>query len=170
MREIVIEQRAIQLLKRLGITQVPIPVDNIAKLLNIEIGFASSEEFSGMLIRRNKSALMGINNNETYLRQRFTIAHELAHYLLEKKDTFIDDKEAIQYRNNQNNTRDKSEIVADKFAAAILMPKNIIKKDFMKLFEGKIFHEEDLEYLSEKYLVSKEAMKYRLINLRLIKS
>lgn len=167
MRDIVIEQRAMLQLEKLGAEKIPVPIEDIARMLNVSIGAAPNPDLAGILIRQKNSGLIGVNSDDTYPRQRFTIAHELGHYLLEKKDAFEDTKEEIFYRDNIH--IGENEKIANKFAAALLMPKNSLKKDFMKLFEGRVFQDKDLEYLAERYLVSKEAMKYRLAHLNLIK-
>lgn len=166
MREIAIEQKAMLQLKKLGIEKIPVPIEDVAKMLNVSIGTAPNSDLSGILIRKKNSGLIGVNSDDTYPRQRFTIAHELAHFLLEKKDTFVDTKKEIFYRDSVH--IGENEKIANKFAAAILMPKNSLKRDFIKLFQGKLFQDKDLEYLAERYLVSKEAMKYRLAHLNLI--
>jgi Zn-dependent peptidase ImmA (M78 family) len=170
MRDIALEQKAMLLLKKMNINKAPIAIEEIARMLNVHIGTASSPEYSGFLIRRKDSGLIGINSDDTYARQRFTIAHELGHFILEKKDTHIDDKSTVFYRNfNGDDVNTDSERIVNKFAAALLMPRNLLKNDFMKIETKGIFQENDLEYLAEKYVVSKEAMKYRLANLGLIK-
>ncbi|MGW8185569.1 MAG: ImmA/IrrE family metallo-endopeptidase [Candidatus Moraniibacteriota bacterium] len=171
MRDIVIEKRASQVLNNFSIKQPPILLDKILSVYNITLGEAPSDEYSGFLIRKNGSALIGINSNDTFARQRFTIAHELAHFLLEKtKDTFVDEHSKINHRSySHENGKERNEVMADKFAASLLMPRNFLKRDFMRIEIKGIFQENDLEYLAEKYVVSKEAMKYRLVNLGLIK-
>ena len=171
MRDIVIEKRASQVLNNFSIKQPPILLDKILAVYNITLGEAPSDEYSGFLIRKNGSALIGINSNDTFARQRFTIAHELAHFLLEKtKDTFVDEHSKINHRSySHENGKERNEVMADKFAASLLMPRNFLKRDFMRIEIKGIFQENDLEYLAEKYVVSKEAMKYRLVNLGLIK-
>ncbi|MDI6777977.1 MAG: ImmA/IrrE family metallo-endopeptidase [Patescibacteria group bacterium] len=169
MREIVIEQKAILLLKKMNIDKVPVPLEEVAKMLNIRIGKAPNSELTGILVRKKNSGLIGVNSNDTYVRQRFTIAHEIGHYLLEKKEAHVDYPSTIYYRNYEDGSaKSDHEITANKFAAALLMPKNKLKLDFVRLFERKVFQEKDLEYLAEKYLVSKEAMRYRLVNLGLV--
>jgi Zn-dependent peptidase ImmA (M78 family) len=171
MREMAIEKKALQILSEFNIKQPPIMLENVLAFHKITLGEAPSDEYSGCLIRRKGSSLIGINSNETYVRQRFTIAHELAHFLLEKnKDTFVDEESNISYRKYfHEHGKETNEIIADKFAATLLMPRHMLKKDFMKIEMKGIFQENDLEYLAERYLVSKEAMKYRLANLTLIK-
>jgi len=158
-----IELEAEKILDSSGIKTTPIPVESIAKKYNIKISRSPSKEFSGLLIRKDGESLIGVSSSEPPARQRFTIAHELGHYFLHpKKKTFVD-----YYRDNKKNLiRKPWEVQANMFAAAILMPRKYLEKDFTQLAkEG--FFEEDLKFLADKYKVSEEAMNFRLINLKL---
>ena len=53
---------------------------------------------------------------------------------------------------------------ANMFAAALLMPRSLIFKDVKNLSKEGI-HDMEIQKLAEKYEVSEEAMKYRLMNL-----
>ena len=94
-------------------------------------------------------------------RQRFTIAHELAHYLL----GHLDDNHRM-YRDTSKNFSsdiyDPKEVAANKAAAAILMPEKKIKD---LIFNKKITSIKELAKIMK---VSELAMKYRLQNLGLI--
>ena len=57
---------------------------------------------------------------------------------------------------------------ANMFAAALLMPRNILIKDFRNMSKDG-FAEDDLTTLARKYQVSEDAMRFRLINLNLRK-
>src|SRR2546430_15631384 len=86
-----IESAAEQLLAKLNIGEVPTPLEDVARYLNIQISRAPSAEFSGLLIRKDGHALIGVNSSEAAVRQRFTIAHEIGHFLLHpQKDAFVD--------------------------------------------------------------------------------
>lgn len=159
-----IESEAEKIISSLNIKELPIPVEDIASKLNIKISRAPSKDFSGLLIRKDSSALIGVNSNEADVRQRFTIAHELGHFTLHpRKDAFVD------YRNNKKEImRTPAERHADMFAAALLMPRSFLEKDF-KAISKNGFTESELEKLADKYQVSEDAMRFRLINLNLQK-
>jgi len=156
-----IENLAEKLLKEIGANSLPIPVEEVAGRYRIQIRRAKSKDFSGLLIRKDDYALIGINSSEAETRQRFTVAHELGHFFLHpKKDTFID------YRNNRRIVRTPREMEANMFAAALLMPRKILENDYKKMsFMG--FGDEDLSELASRYHVSDDAMRFRLMNLRL---
>jgi Zn-dependent peptidase ImmA (M78 family) len=161
-----VKKKINEIFERFNITHVPIPVEDIAKDLDIKISYAPSEEYSGILIRKEDGGtLMGINSLENPSRMRFTIAHELGHFLLEKTSVSID------YRSNHpNETKTQQEKKADFFAANLLMPENFLREDFKTALQNRpnVFLEEDLNKLATRYEVSKEAMKYRLMNLKLL--
>lgn len=159
-----IEKRAEEVLVRMGGVALPIPVEEIATSWNIRISYAPTEDnFSGVLIRKDASALMGVNSDEAPVRQRFTVAHELGHFLLhENKDTFVD------YRRppGEGSVRTPKEREADMFAAALLMPEKILARDY-KALGKQVIGKEEIFFLAKRYGVSKEAMEFRIINLNL---
>ncbi|PIZ78887.1 MAG: hypothetical protein COY01_02925 [Candidatus Pacebacteria bacterium CG_4_10_14_0_2_um_filter_40_20] len=163
-----IESTAENVLNQLKLSVVPVPVEEVASKLNIKIGREPSDDFSGLLIRKDGKALIGVNSTESHVRQRFTIAHELGHFFLHpKQDSFVD------YRDNNTDKKDirrsPREKQANAFAAALLMPRSKLIKDVKVIFKQGI-DESDIAKLAEKYEVSEEAMKYRLMNLHLIHS
>ena len=74
-----------------------------------------SEKTSGMCIKDENIQIIGINSKMTKGRQRFTLAHELYHLLIEENSG----KPIIC----NNPLRDDSEREADKFASYLLMSK-----------------------------------------------
>jgi len=115
-----------------------INLNEIAKKLGFTIKEAKFKKganhkiISGAISVNNQEneKLIYVNADEPYYRKRFTIAHEIAHYYLEYKDT-EKDIENIDFRSNMNSNKE-SELRANKFAAALLMPKATIlalKKD-----------------------------------------
>ena len=157
-----IEEKAEETLSEFDIKSIPIPVEEISSRLNIQISRAASKDFSGLLIRKDGHALIGVNSIEAPVRQRFTIAHELGHFFLHpQKDTFVD------YRDNREDVvRTPREREADMFAAALLMPRSSLVKDFKSLAKSG-FTEDELQLLARKYQVSEKAMRFRLLNLNL---
>jgi Zn-dependent peptidase ImmA (M78 family) len=156
-----IESAAEQLLARLNIREVPTPIEEIARSLDIRISRAPSADFSGLLIRKDGRALIGVNSNEAPVRQRFTIAHELGHFILHpQKDAFVDFRKEL----GEGETRPPRERHADMFAAALLMPRKILLKDFRRLAKDG-YTDQTTATLARQYAVSEDAMRFRLINL-----
>ena len=82
------------------------------------------EEISGSIRKDAKGAFaISYNGNDSITRQRFTVAHELAHYLLHRNYLDDDNPENVLFRGKLSN---KKEIEANRLAAKILMPANAI--------------------------------------------
>ena len=158
-----IETRAEAILKKAGVRSLPVAVEEIAEKYQIKISRAPHKNFSGMLIRKAGRALIGINNSEAEVRQRFTIAHELGHFFLHpNQDAFVD------YRDNKNGImRTPREKQANMFAAALLMPRKLLRKDFRAIAKNG-FSDDDLHALARRYNVSEDAIRFRLINLNVL--
>ena len=156
-----IEAAAEQLLVKLGIKDVPVSLEEIARGLGARISRAPSTEFSGLLIRKHGMALIGVNSSEAPARQRFTIAHEIGHLVLHpQKDAFVD------FRKERSGGEPKPlrEREADMFAAALLMPRKELLRDFRRLTKDG-YTDGIPATLAKQYRVSEEAMRFRLINL-----
>lgn len=174
MKKDLINSKAKEVLKSFNSLKVPVPVQEIIEKLGIKVSFAASDKYSGVLIRKSDDTiLMGLNSLESFNRQRFTMAHELGHYFLgHNKPVFVDDKVTVNHRENDLAKKhyDPKEADANAFAASLLMPEEFIEKDFEQITKGiNVFLDEHLMRLAEKYEVSKEAMKIRLLRLGLIK-
>lgn len=157
-----IEEQTGEILNKYGGGNLPINVLEIAKKANVLVKYAPSTKFSGLLYRKDSNAFMAISSSESNVRQRFTIAHELGHFFLHpQKDTFV------EFRDNEKNiARGVKEIQANKFAAALLMPRKLLEKD-IKSFKNTDLTKTVISFLAEKYNVSEEAMTFRLMNLNL---
>jgi Zn-dependent peptidase ImmA (M78 family) len=159
-----IETQAEAILRKAGIGSLPVPVEEIAAKHQIRIRRAPHRDFSGMLIRKDGHALIGVSTSEPSVRQRFTIAHELGHFFLHTdKDAFVD------YRDNMKGiVRTPREKEANMFAAALLMPRQILLKDFRAIAKDGL-SDDELSSLAKKYVVSEDAMRFRLINLNFLR-
>lgn len=170
-----LEERAEKILKSNGYFSVPIDVINLVKHLNINIEEIELEDdVSGFLALDGDKTHIGYNTSHRPERKRFTIAHELAHYYLHaRKDDplFIDKSQRSEgqkmFRDSKSSAGEYvKEIEANAFAAALLMPKELIENELNKLTTGD--PEEWVSKLAEKFEVSKQAMNIRLINLEII--
>ena len=93
------------------------------------------------------------NGNDAITRQRFTVAHELAHYLLHRDYLSDDNPENVLFRGKLSN---KKEIEANRLAAKILMPANAIDNYIQ---DEKAFSIRDM---AATFGVSPQAMSIRL--------
>ena len=164
-----IRQEAEQILVQLKISKPPVPVDLIAEKLGARIRFSpfdGNSELAGMLVRRGEETVIGVNSLHHVNRQRFTIAHECGHLLLHiGKEVHIDRSFRINRRDGVSSQAiDPEEIEANRFAAELLMPYDMIMKDLLQ-YEVDIEDEVELKQLSDKYQVSVQALTHRIANL-----
>lgn len=164
-----VSQRATEFLERWAITAAPVQVEHIAAACGIQIVRSAAEwSESGFLLRDGSRTIMGINSRNSPKRQRFTMAHELGHWLLhDGKPLIIDQSIMINKRDDvSSQATDAEEIEANQFAAEFLMPTNFIAQALdreMKLGVGS--RDELITSLARTFEVSNDAMGWRLINL-----
>lgn len=130
--------------------------DLISTFGDIEIHYEVMDAAkSGSLSHKDGKWIMCVNRNHNKKRQRFTMAHELGHYMLHKGKNleFVD---TTFFRSAQ---MDSIEYNANEFASRLLMPENSLRKliDIDKI--------KNIGTLAEKFNVSSAAMKYRVISL-----
>lgn len=159
-------------------TVVPyVDVIKIAKSLGIQVKAEDlGDEVSGILAIRENGILIGYNKKHGESRQRFTIAHEIGHFVLGhgRDGLFIDTSKqsVILNRDSKSSTgEERQEVEANAFAAALLMPGDMVKSELQKMLEEGLTISEDsekwIEELSIRFKVSKSAMSFRIGNLRL---
>ena len=163
-----IEEQARQLLESNGINRAPVPVEEIAKALGIEVKYSPGRpDVSGALVRDGRSAFIAVNSAQHENRQRFTIAHEIGHFLRHKGTRLhFDEDFSVNFRDAlSSEAKDSVEIEANQFAASLLMPRHFIRKDMTRFISDGSDPEDAIESLRIKYKVSKRAMEFRLLNL-----
>jgi Zn-dependent peptidase ImmA (M78 family) len=161
-----IEIEAERVLSKCGVTELPVPIEYVADCLGLRVRRAPSTEFSGLLLRRDGTAMVGVNSNEAPVRQRFTIAHEIGHFVMHpQKDAFVDFRKNFR----PNGPADLRERQANMFAAAVLMPRKMLLQEIERLTPG-LDVQGAISKLARRYGVSVEAMRYRLINLGIHKA
>jgi len=157
------------LLKRHGVSEVPVDVEAIARAEGaIVLRESLDRNVSGLLLREEGSNLLAVNDTHHPRRQRFTIAHEVGHLLLHPGRPYtVDSTVRLNWRNDLSSlATDQEEIAANAFAAALLMPADAVRKAVGSLREGPASNTARVvELLAEQFDVSAEAMGYRLINL-----
>lgn len=109
--------------------EVPVRIATMARALGIEVKTATLKPRISGEIQPSLDSPSGyrirVNRHEAKTRQRFTIAHEIAHYLLHRD--FIGDgiEDSILYRSTLSDPR---EAEANRLAAQLLMPEASILK------------------------------------------
>jgi len=150
-------QTARKLLADVGIKSPPILIRDIINHIKEEkdlsiYPWAFGNDTDGIQITEGDTATIGYNKAQHPHRQRFTIAHEIGHLLLgHTEKNFI----------LELNSKKPEEIEANQFAAELLMPLEMLKKDFQN---GK----KDAKDIAKVYNVSEEAVWWRLYACKLI--
>lgn len=164
-------EAARQLLNAHGASTPPIDVRYLASKLKINILFEDlDDDISAFLLLKNNSAYIAINKSHHPNRQRFSLAHEIAHFVLHaspQKSLFVD--RLVYYRNVASKSGEvREEIEANTFAAELLMPELLLREELKNY--GEELDENDIFKLANTFGVSSEAMGYRLANLNWIKA
>jgi Zn-dependent peptidase ImmA (M78 family) len=116
-------------------------------------------------VREGDKAILGVNRSHHLNRQRFTIAHEIGHYLLHEGDRiFVDRTYNVSMRSSTSSLgTDTEEIEANTFASHLLVPDEFLAKD-PDAVDIDMEDEDSIRRLARKYRVSPQAMTFRLIN------
>lgn len=134
---------------------IPVNIEQIIRMLSIDIIYESNLKGSGFADIKDGRRIIGINNNDPKVRQRFTMAHELGHHAL-MHSLPRDRDEVASYG------IDFFEIEANNFAAEMLMPLESLQQDIQRnTVNGYI----QIQQLADLYSVSYDAMYFRLKNL-----
>ncbi len=168
-----IEKQAAKILKKTGIDAAPVPVHLVAQRLGLLVESAPlGDEVSGLLVVDGDMGVIGYNATHPSVRQRFTIAHEVGHYILHRADTtlFIDERYFSAFRDQRSSSgADPKEREANAFAASLLMPTHLVRREIEhQRFD--LADEDALSSLAATFQVSVQAMAFRLSNLGLFVS
>ncbi len=123
------------------------------------------DEISGMSFIKNGVAVIVVNAIHHPNRQRFTLAHELAHHVLHadylSRNVHVDT--AVLQRNEKSSEgSDVKEVEANTFAAELLMPKSLLK-GFGRVDAN---DEAKIAEIARRFKVSPAAMAIRLENIQ----
>ena len=169
-RQNAIQKRATDLVEEYGVSTAPVPVERIAKGLDVQLRFSPlDDELSGMVYVKNGTPIIGINALHHPNRQRFTLAHEAGHLVLHRaeitRQIHVDKGFPMLMRNVASATGiNEMEIEANFFAAELLMPEQFLARSL----QGQSFDIDDegaISTLAKEYKVSTAAMRFRLGNL-----
>jgi Zn-dependent peptidase ImmA (M78 family) len=141
--------------------KLPIPVYDIMQELGLKLGFEKMDDnISGWIERTGDGYSVAVNSNHPVVRQRFTAAHELGHYIYHRDLLGNGVGDTRAYRAEGTNLPNSSvlpihERQANSFAANLLMP----RKAIILLREQGITGAEEM---AERFEVSKQVMCVRL--------
>jgi Zn-dependent peptidase ImmA (M78 family) len=127
-----------------------------------------ADELSGMAFIKDGQKFIVYNAMHHPNRQRFTIAHELAHHVLDYRmlaQSVHVDKGILRRDNLSSGGTDKIEISANAFAACVLMPERLIRAAVPRSID--LEDEALVSSLAQKFAVSQVALTNRILNLSL---
>lgn len=165
------------LLEKHHIRQASIPIETIIESFGIEIRREKvDDDLSGFLLRdaRKPNAVIGVNASHHANRIRFTLAHELGHYLLHEGETVHFDGVrpgmTVSLRSDESSKGvNDNEKEANLFAAELLMPAKFLERD-LRGMQMDLMDDQALAEIARKYKVSVQALTFRLHNLDYIES
>jgi Zn-dependent peptidase ImmA (M78 family) len=146
------------LLKRANITKPPILLRDVVAYLqkdnDIQIrAWNLGTKVSGIQAIEDGTSFIAYNVSQHQHRQRFSVAHEIGHFVLGHTAA-----KNYDYEPGNNNSY---ETEAFSFAAELLMPLEMVKKDYIE--------SHDPNSMAWKYFVSQEAMWKHLLEHHIIK-
>ncbi len=109
-----------ELLREFNIRKPPVPVRQIAKKYGLLLAaLPADDDISGAIIRKNGPVMIAINTSQHPNRQKFTVAHELAHHFLHQDlEEHVDQDFWVAWRNSESaKAINWREIEANSFAA-----------------------------------------------------
>jgi hypothetical protein len=142
-------------------SEFPVKLAGLAEALGLEVFKSPLKPDISGLIEPSDSAPSGfrirINRHEMAERQRFTLAHEIAHFLLHRDKIGGGVVDNVMYRSNLNS---RFEVEANKLAADLIMPRSLVNEQLSSL--NNLDADAAVSILAERFRVSQPAMRIRL--------
>lgn len=142
-------------------SEAPVKIGALAEELGLKVVRSPLQPTISGMIRPSSEAPAGfevlVNKFETPERQRFTVAHEIGHYLLHRSDIGPGVIDSIMYRSSLTS---RKETEANQMAAYIMMPTEVVSAELLKL--GGLDVPDVVNILADRFRVSAPAMRIRL--------
>ena len=139
---------------------IPLKLVYLAKDLGIVVKKATLEaNISGEIKESDGVVTIRVNRHDAPSRQRYTLAHEISHFFLHRHLLKNGIKDDVLYRSNQSN---EIEAEANRLAADILMPIELVQLLINKYSVDDLDKEQVYERVAEELFVSKTALIIRL--------
>ena len=139
---------------------LPIRLSTIAKAVGVAVKASTLPAGISGEIRPSDRAgefVIRVNRHDGSRRQRFTIAHEISHFLLHRDQIGRGISDDALYRSSLSDSR---EAEANRLAADILMPESLLQ---IELSAARQLGVDDIVgHLAERFDVSEAAMRIRL--------
>ena len=143
-----------RLLEEIGAPNEDVVLSALRKL-DIEVVEDEADNIDAMLIHVPPGKpIIAVNSSRPLCRRRFSVAHEIGHYLLGHNSLSFSESGGGMIKRES-----KQERAANAFAAEFLMPKKLLAREA---------HKYSLRALARRYLVSMQAMEIRLKELGLV--
>jgi Zn-dependent peptidase ImmA (M78 family) len=166
-----VRRKAESLLATCGVETPPVPVEEIANRLGLQVVRADlGPDVSGILVFDGSSAYVCVKRTESSRRRRFTIGHEIGHFALKHQfeggsHVHVDRGNLVIQRGPNSSTGlSRVEVEANQFAAALLMPEAFVRGELAKL-DGGPLTDGTVADLARRFEVSEQAMTIRLASL-----
>lgn len=166
------EELAKAVLKQIPELTIPVPIEDIAFALDItDIKELRTEGFEGGLVALSGKAegVILVNRRSRPKRQRFTIGHELGHFVnmwhepTAGQQFLCTSTDMLRSDAWSTDRAVRMEVEANTFAAELLMPRKQFRKHIRTRAGADLEH---VLWLSEKYRTSKEATARRYVALQ----
>lgn len=149
--------------RKTDLDSAPINVYKAVACIGIYVRMTTLKRLSGAFLTGGTSWSPGvlINSDQPSDRQRYSVAHELGHYILRHAD------QQDRILSPLGRRFEPKEVEADRFAAELLMPAALIASEARNVQKYNQLAEQ-VYLLADKFLVSFEAMTYRLATVGLV--
>jgi hypothetical protein len=146
-----IRRQAARLLQSAGVSREPVSLRDVVSALNLEVVQTTGEPFlcEGSLQPMGDGHAIVVRGASSERRRRFTIAHEIGHFVLHPGRLAPERGGAV------NDAWRQHEREADQFAAELLMPEPLVREAVLELGP-------DARRLADRFEVSRRAMQVRL--------
>jgi len=158
-----------RLLAEHQINTAPVDVEGVARALNIEVKKQNADpDLSGFVLRNpeNGTVVIGVNSAHAITRRRFTIAHELGHFLLHEGETLRVDRTHAFRVNLRDDISSKGTDIEEKeanlFAAELLVPFTFLRKDLRDQGTLDLGDEDAIISWAKRYQVSPQMLSFRM--------
>jgi len=156
-------QQPDNILRELGIYEPEdIDLDLVAYSLNADIKRTNLTNCEGSIIGTDIKAIITINNNADPQRQRFSLGHELGHWVNDrgKNLTYRCDLNDMQQRiSSKKGFRQQREVRANQFSAELIMPNHIYSRYLNNLDATT----DAINYLANEFNVSRTSAAIRFV-------
>lgn len=137
---------------------LPVRLPELARALGVPVKAATLGPGISGEIRPDPEGgyVIRINRHDPNKRQRFTVAHELAHFLLHRDHIGTGISDDVLYRSALSDTREHQ---ANRLAADILMPDDLVRTEIEAALEKGVG--DVVLYLADRFAVSEAAMRIK---------